>query len=65
MQSFGRLSPNPPPKPSQHAVKAVTQPSSTHVWLQPQAAAVAARRAPDEEVPALGADVAEGDGLGS
>ena len=35
------------------------------VGLQPQAAAVTARRAPEEEVQALGADVAEGDGLGS
>ena len=33
------------------------------VGLQPQAAAVTARRAPEEEVQALGADVAEGDGL--
>ena len=32
-------------------------------WLQPQAATAIARRAPDEEVQALGADVAEGDGL--
>ena len=31
--------------------------------LQPQAAAATARRAPDEEVQALGVDVAEGDGL--
>ena len=46
-----------------------------HIWggsalphplgLQPQAAAVTARRAPEEEVQALGSDVAEGDGLGS
>ena len=35
------------------------------VGLQPQAAAVTARRAPEEEVLAMGADVAEGDGLGS
>ena len=35
------------------------------VGLQPQAAAVTARRAPEEEVQALGTDVAEGDGLGS
>ena len=35
------------------------------VGLQPQAAAVAARRAPEEEVQALGADVAKGDGLGT
>ena len=32
------------------------------VGLQPQAAAVTARRASEEEVQALGADVAEGDG---
>ena len=31
--------------------------------LQPQTAAVAARRAPEKEVQALGADLAEGDGL--
>jgi len=31
--------------------------------LQPQAATATARRAPEEEVQALGADVAEGDGL--
>ena len=30
--------------------------------LQPQAAAVTARRAPEEEVQALGANAAEGDG---
>ena len=35
------------------------------VGLQPQAAAVTARRAPEEEVQALCADVAERDGLGS
>ena len=35
------------------------------VGLQPQAAAATARRVHDEEVPALGADEAEGDGLGS
>ena len=35
------------------------------VGLQPQAAAVAARRASDEGLQALGADLAEGDGLGS
>ena len=35
------------------------------VGLQPQAAAVTARRAPEEEVQALGTDVAEGDGLDS
>ena len=35
------------------------------VGLQPQAAAVTARRAPEEEVQALGAFVAEGEGLGS
>ena len=33
--------------------------------LQPQAAAVTARLAPEEEMQALGSDVAEGDGLGS
>ena len=33
------------------------------VGLQPQATAVTAGRAPEEEVQALGADVAEGDGL--
>ena len=32
--------------------------------LQPQAAAVTARQAPEEEMLALGSDVAEGDGLG-
>ena len=35
------------------------------VGPQPQAAAVTTRRAPEEEMQALGADVAEGDGLGS
>ena len=35
------------------------------VGLQPQAGEVAARRAHEEEMQALGADVAEGDGLGS
>ena len=35
------------------------------VELQPQAAAVTARRAPEDEVQALGADVAEGDELSS
>ena len=33
--------------------------------LQPQAEAAAARAAPKEALQALGADVAEGDGLGS
>ena len=35
------------------------------VGVQPQVTAVTARRAPEEEVQALGSDVAEGDGLGS
>ena len=49
--------------------------SALHLWrrsalphdvgLQPQAAAVTARRAPEEEMQALGANVAEEDGLGS
>ena len=33
-------------------------------WLQPQAEAVTARRAPEEEVQALGSDVAEASRLG-
>ena len=33
--------------------------------LQPQAEAAAAGAAPEEEVQAMGSDVAEGDGLGS
>jgi len=48
------LATNPPPKPSQHTVRAVTH----HPPLLHLLAAL-------EEVPALGADVAEGDGLGS
>ena len=35
------------------------------VGLQPHAAAVSARRAPEEEAQAPGADLVEGDGLGS
>ena len=35
------------------------------VGLQPQAAAVTARQAPEEEVQALGSDLAERDGLGT
>ena len=35
------------------------------VGLQPQTAAVTARRAPEEEVQALGTDLAEGSGLGT
>ena len=48
----------------QHFTYGVDQHCHTPVGLQPQAAAVTARRAPEEEVQALGSDVAEASRLG-